>query len=65
MTREQEPEVRPAESAPGAVRDLPTIGERAPESHVRQSINGRETEIPLSSLWQQGPAVLVFLRHFG
>lgn len=37
-------------------------GDAAPDATVLDE-NGRE--VRLSSLWQDGPVVLVFLRHFG
>lgn len=43
----------------------PDIGNRAPDCPVKQLVDGREQEIALATLWQKGPAVLVFLRHFG
>lgn len=38
------------------------IGERAPDAVL---LGKGEREIRLSELWNEGPLVLVFLRHFG
>jgi len=40
----------------------PDIGAVAPDLEL-EGIDGQPVQ--LSSLWQSGPAVLVFLRHFG
>jgi len=39
-----------------------TVGDRAPDVVLLRA-DGQP--VPLSSFWAHGPAVLVFLRHFG
>ncbi|MGH2711415.1 MAG: hypothetical protein ACRDH9_09460 [Actinomycetota bacterium] len=48
-------------SAPSG-RKLVEVGDRAPDPKVLDTA-GRE--IPLSRSWEERPAILAFLRHFG
>lgn len=41
----------------------PIVGESAPSLPILRASDNES--VPLASLWQDGPAVLVFLRHFG
>ena len=41
----------------------PKVGEQAPDVVVTRASDG--AEVALSELWKEGPALLVFLRHFG
>ncbi len=41
----------------------PLIGEAAPDAIVARAPDGQD--FALAELWRGGPAVLVFLRHFG
>jgi len=46
---------------PSCAVDL-AIGERAPDVVL---LGEGDREVRLSGLWDEGPLVLVFLRHFG
>ncbi len=41
----------------------PLVGENAPDTTVNRALD--RADFALSQLWQDGPAVLVFLRHLG
>ena len=41
----------------------PLVGEAAPDARVARAPDGQD--FALADLWRDGPAVLVFLRHFG
>jgi len=40
----------------------PHVGEKAPDSLV---LDAAGEEVRLSGFWQEKPAILAFLRHFG
>jgi hypothetical protein len=42
--------------------DRPKVGDRAPDALV-EAMDG--SLVPLSTMWSEGPLVLVFLRHYG
>jgi peroxiredoxin len=49
---------QPAQEMPRRLQ----LGDAAPDATVNDT---QDKEYGLSRLWEQGPAVLVFLRHFG
>ena len=53
-----------SQATPQTERTLaPTIGEIAPDKTIRLALTGELYS--LSKLWEEGPAVVVFLRHLG